>query len=621
MNDWLKVNAASDTPEILIDGFIGESWWDESGNSNKRFNDTISKFPASQRITVRINSEGGSIQDGLGIYNTIKARGNVTTRIDGYALSIASVIALGGDEVISPQSAVWMIHDPWSGTVGDADTHRKSAEMLDKHADALVAIYASKTGMDRDKIRQLMKDETWMTGEEAVENGFADKMEGEAQKLSALKTNALFRRVPSAVLNCAPISRFGLVAAAGGGSEPPPQVTNTNEKRMDNPATQTTTPKAEAPTSAPDNAIKQVDNIKPVIDRLDQLVTIMTNAAELPRAAAPVSPTRASVEVTGDAFDRYDTAKPGAERRSILVGQWSDITKAARTKERFGGVMNNTISATLTTSLLSDTVVTILQSRLAPIRALFTEVLTDPVKPLATIQVPKVTVAATAQTDPTDWESGDTTVTNTAITMHEYSVSFHVTSTELNSGTRMDWLTRINAAALANKIMDVILTPVTTANFGAAAVTSSAAAFGASDVATLWAALKDGTMRNLVIDGAYWARLIPQSLEGLPLTQGGSYMGFDGAWYNNRWTGAGTNVVGFACSPEAMVIASGLPLEPPGASSQFASIGSAAIPEINVQIQTSSWLKPGTRVQWQAYDLMLGVAACDTTALKILTSA
>ena len=118
MNDWLKVNAASDTPEILIDGFIGESWWDESGNSNKRFNDAISKFPAQQRITVRINSEGGSIQDGLGIYNAIKARGNVTTRVDGYALSIASVIALAGDEVVSPQSSVWMIHDPWSGTIG-----------------------------------------------------------------------------------------------------------------------------------------------------------------------------------------------------------------------------------------------------------------------------------------------------------------------------------------------------------------------------------------------------------------------------------------------------------------------------------------------------------------------
>ena len=133
MNDWLKVNAASDTPEILIDGFIGESWWDESGNSNRRFNDAISKFPAQQRITVRINSEGGSIQDGLGIYNAIKARGNVTTRVDGYALSIASVIALAGDEVVSPQSSVWMIHDPWSGTVGDADTHRKSADMLAKH--------------------------------------------------------------------------------------------------------------------------------------------------------------------------------------------------------------------------------------------------------------------------------------------------------------------------------------------------------------------------------------------------------------------------------------------------------------------------------------------------------
>ena len=94
MNDWLKVKAEGESPEILIDGFIGESWWDDTGNSNKRFNEAINRFPKSQRVTVRINSEGGSIQDGLGIYNTIKARGNVTTRVDGYALSIASIIAL-----------------------------------------------------------------------------------------------------------------------------------------------------------------------------------------------------------------------------------------------------------------------------------------------------------------------------------------------------------------------------------------------------------------------------------------------------------------------------------------------------------------------------------------------
>ena len=100
--------------------------------------------------------------------------------------------------------------------------------------------------------------------------------------------------------------------------------------------------------------------------------------------------------------------------------------------------------------------------------------------------------------------------------------------------------------------------------------------------------------------------------------EGIAQFGFDGIWESNQWPAAVGNVRGFTCSPEALAVAFGLPLEPPGFGTAFSQVGSAVVPGLNIPIQTASWVKPGTRVQWNAFDVMGGVKEADTTALEVI---
>lgn len=135
-------------------------------------------------ITLRLNSPGGSIIEGTAIYNALKNHGaKIIVMIDGLAASMASVIAMAGDEIQIAENAYLMIHNPWTMAVGDAEELRKSADLLDKMRENLVNAY-SRSGMDREKIIELMDAETWMTASEALENGFVDSI-SRAQKAAA----------------------------------------------------------------------------------------------------------------------------------------------------------------------------------------------------------------------------------------------------------------------------------------------------------------------------------------------------------------------------------------------------------------------------------------------------
>jgi ATP-dependent Clp endopeptidase proteolytic subunit ClpP len=197
---WLTVQArAENETELLIQGPIGKSWWDDSGVAEKEFVDALARIPQGQKITVGINSEGGSVQDGLGIYNSIKRRAeDVTCRIDGYALSIASIIALGGGKTVSPVGSIWMIHEPSSVTAGNADDHMKAAEMLDRHGDMLAAIYASETGKSKEEVRMDMRMETWMTGEQAMAYGLCDEVTDGKPVLNAVDVSN-YKNLPEAL--------------------------------------------------------------------------------------------------------------------------------------------------------------------------------------------------------------------------------------------------------------------------------------------------------------------------------------------------------------------------------------------------------------------------------------
>ena len=177
-----KVLAKNETAtDLLIYGEIGESWWwGDDPITGKSVAAALKNIPAGRPINLRINSSGGDVGEALAIYNLLsERRSDVTTYIDGYALSAASFIALAGHRVISPPSSIWMLHNPHTIAFGDCHAMRKAAEILDTHRDALLSIYADRTGQDEVDIIAALDDETWFTGAEAVDFGLATELADE----------------------------------------------------------------------------------------------------------------------------------------------------------------------------------------------------------------------------------------------------------------------------------------------------------------------------------------------------------------------------------------------------------------------------------------------------------
>lgn len=283
--------------------------------------------------------------------------------------------------------------------------------------------------------------------------------------------------------------------------------------------------------------------------------------------------------------------------------------------------MANTFDADLVVDVLRDQAITTLQARLAPLNAFSQDFSADELAPLKTVQVPIATAGSTTQTNATNFESGDSTLDNVAVAVSQYTNSFHLTNAQLNSGHRIENLAKINLHQLANKVIDVAMAPVTTANFGSAVVDVDAATdVGAAQLKTLWASLKDGDTRNVVLDGAIYAQFLPSNLDGFTLATNGrssGIHGFDGFYYNNRWTGAGSTINGFACSPQAIAVASGIPASTP-ADSDMISQENVEIPDLGLTVQVNMWVSRSSRALWCSYDVMFGAAKGDGTALKLL---
>lgn len=163
--------------EVFIYGDIGESYWTETVTAA----DFVKELAALDvdQITVRINSVGGSVPDGLAIYNAIKRhKAAVTTAIDGMALSIASLIAMAGDSVEMADNAMLMIHAPWTIAMGNSVAMREQADVLDKWAEAMSTSYAAKTGKPAADMLALLTDgvDHYYTAAEAEAEGFIDSV-------------------------------------------------------------------------------------------------------------------------------------------------------------------------------------------------------------------------------------------------------------------------------------------------------------------------------------------------------------------------------------------------------------------------------------------------------------
>lgn len=165
--------------DITIFGSITSWEWMDSDMSSYKLSQLIQNLPDTvTNINVHINSYGGEVAEGLAIYNSLKNfKAKITTIVDGFACSAASIIFMAGNERIMNESSLLMIHNALMMTSGNSDQLRKDADDLDVMNDQIVKAYLGKVNILEDDVRRLMKDESWITPEDSVKWGFATSIE------------------------------------------------------------------------------------------------------------------------------------------------------------------------------------------------------------------------------------------------------------------------------------------------------------------------------------------------------------------------------------------------------------------------------------------------------------
>ena len=187
-------NVSEDSATLYIYGDITSIKWFENDvcvyDLAKEIGDLNGKA-----LTVRINSYGGEVAEGLAIYNLLKSyAGEVTTICDGFACSAASVVFMAGAKRIMPRSSLLMIHNAWTRASGDAEDLRKAADDLEKITQPSVEIYTSVSNLDADEIKSMMDAETWIDADEALDFGFATEI-GEETAMQSLEDGILAKTV------------------------------------------------------------------------------------------------------------------------------------------------------------------------------------------------------------------------------------------------------------------------------------------------------------------------------------------------------------------------------------------------------------------------------------------
>lgn len=166
-----------DGSTIVLTGTVGDLYWDDSFTSGDVVM-ALAQVGRDQDITVRLNSGGGIATEGAAIHAAfVGHKGKVVIVVEGVAASAASVIAMAGDEIVMSAGAVMMIHDPSGVTFGTVADHELSIRALTALANAMAGIYAEKAGKTVEEARADMQAELWLTPEQAVEAGYADRLQ------------------------------------------------------------------------------------------------------------------------------------------------------------------------------------------------------------------------------------------------------------------------------------------------------------------------------------------------------------------------------------------------------------------------------------------------------------
>lgn len=213
-----KIRAQGDTATVLIYEDIGESFF--GGLGAKEFVKQLQALGDVKTINVRINSDGGSVFDGVAIYNALKDHpATINVTVDGIAASIASVIAMAGDTVKMQPTASLMIHNAHCLTAGDCNSLRETADVLEMVNGQMRKAYMRSRRSD-DQIKAIMDAETWYSADQAVAAGWADGIVEKPLKMAASLAGfdvKAFKNAPESLkvrVNAENTAQSGVKAAA-----------------------------------------------------------------------------------------------------------------------------------------------------------------------------------------------------------------------------------------------------------------------------------------------------------------------------------------------------------------------------------------------------------------------
>lgn len=186
---------------ISVYDVIGYDYWTGDGVTAKRIAGALRGMGAGP-VTVNVNSPGGDMFEGLAIYNLLREHdGEVTVKVLGLAASAASIIAMAGDTVQIARAGFLMIHNAWVMAIGNRNDLIELAATLQPFDDAMASIYSARTGHDIKAMAKLMDAETWIGGQAAVDDGFADELlpSDQVKKGESKASASAIRRIEAAL--------------------------------------------------------------------------------------------------------------------------------------------------------------------------------------------------------------------------------------------------------------------------------------------------------------------------------------------------------------------------------------------------------------------------------------
>ena len=358
------------------------------------------------------------------------------------------------------------------------------------------------------------------------------------------------------------------------------------------------------------------------------LATIMAKLSALeaslksPAAAPAPEPVRPTIQNLGNPLlEQHKSFKAGAERRKFLIENHSELI---RQNGIHAPQNTNTFTSTLVVDYLADAVITIATNKLAMLDGFSRNVGLDNLRPRATVRVKRFTTGSVAQTNTSNFETNDdSTLAATTVSVNQITKSFSLTQQELNQGFQLADLAQGSADLFANGISDVVTALMIAGNYDSPVTIGTAANFDTSDLPAILALAKNYRSKSLILDGGHLARLqFSAAANTFPDARyaalANGKFGFDLIAENNRWTSAVANTVGFVCGPDAIAIASGLP------------VGMIAGEFIEQRVVTTAnglsallsvWYSRATRSHYASYDIMFGAGVGDATQAEILVTA